>query len=155
MKGRKDVSGTTLRIIIAGVICFHGIGHLMGVIPALGLFKISESSPSALKNWSSRSWLLTDLLGDGVASVVCAILFAVGFVGFVGAGLGLLGWLVPHAWWRTLAIVSAVVSLVAVALFWNALMLFFPHKVGALGVDTAILVGLLVANWPTEAAIGF
>ena len=149
------MSGSTLRIAIAGVLFFHGVGHLMGVIPALGLIKMGGSSPSVLRNWSSRSWLLTNLLGDGVASVVCGVLFAAGFVGIVGAGFGLLGWLVPHPWWRTLAIVSAVVSLLAVALFWNALMLFFPHKVGALGVDAAILVGLLVANWPTEAAIGF
>ena len=42
-----------------------------------------------------------------------------------------------------------------IALYWNALMLFFPHKVGAIGVNVAILACLLGANWPTEAAIGF
>jgi hypothetical protein len=149
------MSGSTLRIVIAGVLCFHGIGHLMGVIPALGLVRIGESSPDALKNWSSRSWLLTGLLGRTGANVVCAVLFATASICAVGAGLGLLGWLVPHQSWRTLAIVSAVVSLVAVALYWNGLMLFFPHKVGALSVDVATLVCLLVANWPSVTAIGF
>ena len=73
----------------------------------------------------------------------------------IGAALGLIGWLVPHQWWRTLAIVSAAISLVTVVIYWNALMLFFPHKVGALGVDIATLVCLLGTNWPTEQAIGF
>jgi hypothetical protein len=149
------MSGSTLRFVIAGVLFFHGIGHLMGVIPALGLIRISDSSPGAFRNWSSRSWLLTNLLGNTAASVVCGLLFAIAFVCTIGAGLSLLGWLVPHQGWRTLAVVSAVVSLVAIALYWNALMLLFPHKVGALSVDIAILVCLLVANWPSEAAIGF
>jgi hypothetical protein len=62
---------------------------------------------------------------------------------------------VPHEWWRTLAIVSAVVSLVALALFWNAFIYLFPHKVGAIAVNVAVLVGLLWANWPSEADIGY
>ena len=53
-----------------------------------------------------------------------------------------------------MALAAAVVSLVAVALYWNALMLLFPHKVGALSVDITILVCLLWLNWPSEAAIG-
>jgi hypothetical protein len=34
-------------------------------------------------------------------------------------------------------------------------MLIFPHKVGAIGVDIATLICLLVLNWPSETAIGF
>jgi hypothetical protein len=67
----------------------------------------------------------------------------------------LLGWLVPHDSWRTLAVAAAVISLVAIALYWNALILLFPHKVGAIAVNVATLVGLLAANWPTEAALGY
>jgi hypothetical protein len=66
-----------------------------------------------------------------------------------------MGWLVPHEWWRMLAIVSAVVSLIALVLFWNAFIYLFPHKVGAIAVNVAVLVGLLWANWPSEADIGF
>lgn len=149
------MSSTTLRILLAGVLSFHGIGHLMGIIPGLRLIKTTESSPSWLKGWSSKSWLLTDLLGDRAATVLCAVLFLAAFASAIGAALGLIGWLVPHQWWRTLAVVSAAISLVTVVIYWNALMLFFPHKVGALGVDVATLVCLLWANWPTETAIGF
>jgi uncharacterized membrane protein YphA (DoxX/SURF4 family) len=52
----EEMSGTTLRIIIALVFFVHGVGHFMGIMPALGL--------SSVKGWSSRSWLLTPLLGE-------------------------------------------------------------------------------------------
>jgi hypothetical protein len=150
------MSGTTLRILITLVLLVHGVGHVMGTMPALGLLDDERRSGQGwLKNWSSRSWLLTDLLGDTAARVVCVILYGAALIGFLGAALGLAGWLVPHDWWRTLVVVSAGISLVAIALYWNALILLFPHKVGALAVNVATLVCLLVLNWPTEADIGY
>ena len=145
----------TLRYLIAFALSFHGIGHLMGVIAGLGLFKIDASSPGWLKGWNSHSWLLSGLLGETASRVLCILLFAAASATSIAAALGLLGWLVPHAQWRTLAVTSAVISLVAVALFWNGLMLFFPHKVGCLSMDIATLVCLLTLSWPSEAAIGF
>jgi hypothetical protein len=149
------MSGTVLRTIIAFVFAFHGVGHAMGIIPALGLVSAAGSDQGWLKNWSSHSWLLTNLVGDTVSRVLCTVLYEAALVGFVLAALALLGWAIPHDWWRTLAIVSAVVSLVALLLFWNALIFLFPHKVGALAVNIATLVCLLVLNWPTEADLGF
>ncbi len=149
------MSGTVLRAIIAFVFAFHGIGHAMGIIPALGAVDSEGASQGWMKNWSSHSWLLTNLLGDPVSRVLCVLLYGTALLGFVGAALALLGWGVPHEWWRTLAIVSAVISLLALLLFWNALIMLFPHKVGALAINIATLVCLLVLNWPTEAAIGY
>ena len=148
------MSGTTLRILIAGVLGFHGIGHLMGVIPALGLIAVGESSPAWLKGWSSHSWLLTGLLGKPAARTIAALLFVAAFACSVGAALGVLGWLVPPDLWRTLALTGAVISLVAVALYWNALIFFFPHKAGAIGVDIAILICTLWLHWPSPALLG-
>ena len=51
--------------------------------------------------------------------------------------------------------VAAAFSIVTIVLFWNAFVAFFPNKVGALGVDIAVLVCLLVLNWPTEAMLGY
>jgi len=149
------MSNTTLRIIIGAALSLHGLGHVMGAIPALRLFTVTESSPAMLKRWSSRSWLLTDPLGDSTARLICLVLFVAVLVCSIGAGLGLLGWLIPHGWWRTLAVVSAVLSLVAIALYWNAFIALFPHKVGAIGMDLAVLICLLGANWPSAAALGF
>ena len=149
------MSPKAVRFLIAGVLSFHGIGHLMGVIAGLGLFKVDASSPTWLKGWNSHSWLLSELLGDTASRVLCIVLFGAAFATAIAAALGLLGWLVPHESWRTLAIRSAVISLAAVIVFWRGLMLAFPHKAGALSVDIAILVCLLVLTWPSETTIGF
>lgn len=141
------MSSTTLRLIIALVLFVHGIGHVMGIMPMMGL--------STIETWNARSWLLTSLLGDTITRVIGFILFAAAMIGFIGAALGLMDWLVPHEWWRMLAIVSAVISLVAIALFWNAFVTFFPNKLGAIAVNAAVLIGLLIAGWPTEAQLGY
>jgi hypothetical protein len=155
MQRRKKMSGPVLRAIIAFVFAFHGVGHAMGIIPALGIVNVKGASQGWLKNWSSHSWLLTNLLGDTVSRILCVILYGAALIGFLGTALALLGWGVPHEWWRTLAIVSAVISLVALLLFWNALIFLFPHKVGALAINIATLICLLALNWPTEADLGF
>ena len=141
------MSGVTLRALVAGLLFIHGIGHVMGHFPALGL--------ATVEGWNSRSWMLTPILGETMSRILSAILFLLALVGFVASSLALLGWLIPHDWWRTLAIVSAVISIVTIVLFWNAFVAFFPNKVGALGVDIAVLVCLLVVNWPTEAMLGY
>ena len=141
------MSATTLRIIIALVFLVHGVGHSMGIIPAV--------RPVDVKGWSSRSWLLTPLLGEAASRIISVILFLVAMLGFLAATLALMGWLVPHDYWRTLAVAAAVISLVAIALFWNAFVSLIPNKVGAIAVDIAVLVCLLVLNWPTEADIGY
>ena len=115
----------------------------MGIIPALQL-RFFEAKPGSWReNWSSRSWLLTPLVGDTSARIISIIFYMAALVGYVGAGLGLFGWLVPADLWRTLAIVASVISHIAIALYWNALILFFPHKVGAIGVSIAVLVCVL------------
>jgi hypothetical protein len=149
------MSGTVLRAIIALVFGFHGVGHAMGVLPALGVVSVEGADQGWLKDWSSRSWLLTDLLGDTPSRVLCAILYGAALIGFIGAALALLGWGIPHDWWRTLAVVSAIISFVGLLLYWNALIFLFPHKVGALAINIATLVCLLLLNWPAEADLGF
>lgn len=141
------MSPTTLRIIIGLVLLVHGIGHIMAFFPALNI--------SSTDTWHHRSWLLTPLIGDTASRVISLILFGAAFVGFIAAALGLFGWLVPDDLWRTLAVVSAVISLVALVLFWNSFATLFPNKIGAIAVDIAVLVSLLVLNWPTEADIGY
>jgi hypothetical protein len=141
------MSSTTLRIIIALVLLVHGIGHSMGIIPMLGR--------STIETWNARSWLLTGLVGDTVSRVIGFILFTLAMIGFIAAAFGLMDWLVAHDTWRTLAIVSAVISMVAIVLFWNAFVMLFPNKIGAIAVNAAVLIGLLWADWPTEMQLGY
>ena len=48
-----------LRVVVAGVLGAHGIGHVMGWMPALGLARF--------EGVSGGSWLLSSTAGDGVA----------------------------------------------------------------------------------------
>jgi len=132
------MSASTIRIITGLLLIVHGIGHSLAFFPALNI--------SSTENWHFRSWLLSGLLGDNGSRVVIIILFAVPFIGFIAAGLGVFGILVPHAIWQNLALVSAVVGLVALALFWNAFPTFFPNKIGAIVVDLLVLWALLGNN---------
>jgi hypothetical protein len=129
------MSTSTIRIITGVVLIVHGIGHVMALLPALNI--------TSTDNWHYRSWLLTRLLGDTVSRVLVIVLFGAAMIGFNAAGLGLFGWLVPHSAWQTLAIVSAVISLVSLALFWNSFVAFFPNKIGAIAVNIATLWALL------------
>jgi hypothetical protein len=141
------MSPILVRYIIALVLFVHGIGHVMAFFPALGI--------SSTETWHARSWLLTNFIGESASKVILVVLFGAALLGFVGAALAIMGWLVPHDAWRTLSIISAVISIFAVLLYWNAFVALFPNKIGALAVDIAVLVCLLFLNWPSEADIGY
>jgi hypothetical protein len=140
------MTGSTLRILIAVILLAHGVGHWMGAATALGF--ISTDS------WNARSWLFTRLFGDSAARGIGLVLWLAALIGFIAAGFALLNWLVPHPWWRTLAVVSAVISMIGIILYWNSFAAIF-NKVGAVAVNIAVLVGLLWLNWPSETDMGF
>jgi hypothetical protein len=128
---------TNWRLAIGTVLILHGIGHVLGLIALTSLGSDS---------WNARSWLL----GDSTARIVSAELWAVLLIAFVVAGLALLELGFPESWWKPVAVVAAAGSLVALALFWNAFPVLFPNKIGAMAVNTVVLVGILITDWPTE-----
>ena len=132
------MSTSTVRLITGLVLIVHGIGHVLAFFPALNIF--------STKKWHYRSWLLNSVLGDTPSRVIIIVLFAIPLIGFIASGLGVFNWLVPHDWWPRLAIVSAIVGMIALAIFWNAFASFFPNKVGAIFVNIALLWGLLGSN---------
>lgn len=137
------MSASTIRIITAAVLILHGIGHAMALFPALNI--------ASSENWHYRSWLVTGLLGEPLSRALVVLLFGTAMIGFIAAGLGVLGWLVPNSAWQSLAIISAIVSMVALALFWNAFVTLFPNKIGAIVVNVAALWGLLGSGALNEA----
>lgn len=129
-----------LRWIVIIVLLAHGIGHVMGLFPALGLFS---------KELSATSWLLNRVLGETLARWFGFALFLAVMIGFTAAVLAIQGWLVPHDWWREVTIAAALLSIAAIVLYWDA---FFTmgNKFGALAVDVAVLVALFWAQGPAE-----
>jgi hypothetical protein len=68
-------------------------------------------------------------------------LFVVAAVGFGLAGFGLLA---HQGWWRPVAVISSVVSLTLLVLFWNNGLF-----VGA-ALDLAVLAVVLWLHWPVQ-----
>jgi hypothetical protein len=129
------MSAGIVRIVIALVILIHGIGHVLFLAPCLGLTQWGQSA---------HSWILTRALGDVPTRVIGGLLWLVVIVGFIAAGAGLLG---QVTWWRSFAVASAGVSLLALLLFVTSGSTQ-PILSAAL-MDIAILVALLWLHWPS------
>jgi len=129
------VPPATVRLLVAIVLVAHGLGHALGLLPALG-FRLSEGH-------APGSWLLSGLMGDGRARLLGALCWLASGTAFVGAGVALGGWGLSRDHWTMLASAAAVVSLATVLLFWNGLPFFFPNKVGAILIDVLVLVSVL------------
>ena len=135
------MSPEILRVVLAIVLVVHGIGHVLFLGPALRV--------AAWADQSGGSWLLSSTIGDGGAHATGAIVWAAATVLFVAAGTGLL---LAMEWWRPIAVVAAAVSLVGILVFWDGILT--ASAVPALIVDVAVIVGLLVAHWPSVDAVG-
>ncbi len=121
------MSAQTIRILIAGALFVHGVGHTLGFWkPAASLFSFKVPEP-ALR------------LAGGIVWAVVAI-------GFIAAAMSFYGLLLPASWWRPLAVVFAVVSLVGLLLFGRSWPLF--NFIGASGMNIVVLAALLWRHWP-------
>jgi hypothetical protein len=125
-----------LRTTLALILATHGVGHTLGLLQLSGIAVVSPA-------WTGDSWLLAGPVAS-VAGVVAAVIWMAAVAGFAGVAAILLGWL-PEAWWASVAIGAALVSLAGLALFPSA----FPvtSSMAALVVDAILLVAVVVAKW--------
>jgi hypothetical protein len=86
------------------------------------------------------SWLFA-LAAPSALSSMSTVLFVASAIGFGLAGLALL---LHWSWWRPVAVISAVVSLVLLFVFWRNNLF-----VGA-ALDIAVLVSVLWLHWPPQ-----
>ena len=123
-----------IRILIAGALFVHGVGHTLGYfMPA-------------------RSWLFPNRSARAMR-VIANILWTLAAVGFILSFLSFLGILRPPELWRTLAVVFAIVSLVGLALFWGMWPRF--NTIGALTMNIVILITQLWIAWPPIEMFGY
>lgn len=123
----------TPRVILGLILIAHGVGHTLGVLaPWLGDAE-----------WSLDSWLLADAVPEWIGMGVFGLTAAM----FVLAGLSAMGLVVAERNLRWLTEVAAVVSLLALALWWGA----FPtiwSKLGAIVVDLVVIAGAVPERRP-------
>ena len=141
------MSADTARGLVFGALVIHGLGH-GGALGALIWMALRPSDPTG--GWqAARSWLLP-ALPAGTATPIAGAFWIVAMLGFVVAALSFWGIGLPEEAWRSLAIGSAIVSLVGITLFFGTWPPF--NTLAALAVNIAVLVSLLGLRWPAQAA---
>lgn len=133
------MDGMVVKVVVAGILGAHGIGHALGWLPALGLARFEGTA--------GGSWLLGGLVGESATRAVAAGLFLVPTAGFVAAAAGLL---MGQPWWRPVAAASAAVSLAGTALYPAALPA--GSTIGSVVVNLLVLYGVVVAAWGADTA---
>ena len=99
-----------LKLALALLVLAHGVGHVLFLAPTMRLAEWADQS--------GHSWLLTPSLGDSVARVLGASAW-VTVIGLFTAAV--IGFFVGSDWWRSAAIVGAVLSIVAILVFWDGI----------------------------------
>lgn len=139
------MSDGLLRLIVGGAVLVHGIAH-GGAIGAL--WWVANRPGTDTGGWTAaRTWLMPNL-APSTATLVASGFWVVAMVGFVLAALGFWGIAVPADWWRPIAVASALVSLVGIALFIGTWPMF--NTVAAVVMNVAVLVAILWAHWPAD-----
>ena len=139
------MSADTARGLVFGALVIHGLGH-GGALGALIWMALRPSDPTG--GWqAARSWLLPAL---PAATPIAGAFWIVAMLGFVVAALSFWGIGLPGEAWRSVAIGSAIVSLVGITLFFGTWPPF--NTLAALAVNIAVLVSLLWLRWPAHAA---
>jgi len=140
------MSADTARGLVFGALVIHGLGH-GGALGALIWMALRPSDPTG--GWqAARSWLLP-ALPAATATPIAGAFWIVAMLGFVVAALSFWGIGLPGEAWRSLAIGSAIVSLVGITLFFGTWPPF--NTLAALAVNIAVLVSLLWLRWPAQA----
>jgi hypothetical protein len=129
-----------MNIIAAIFLILHGLVHgILAMVPS------PNADEPVFATFFSNSWLLSRLgVSESAGKPLAFVLAALATVGFIMTGLALLDFLVPFDWWRTLAAVSAVISLLLLVIFWHTYVI-----VGVL-IDVVILVVVLFTDWTPE-----
>jgi len=141
------MSADTARGLVFGALVIHGLGH-GGALGALIWMALRPSDPTG--GWqAARSWLLP-ALPTATATPIAGAFWIVAMLGFVVAALSFWGIGLPGEAWRSVAIGSAIVSLVGITLFFGTWPPF--NTLAALAVNIAVLVSLLWLRWPAHAA---
>jgi hypothetical protein len=136
-----------LKTALAIFIILHGLVHtILAIAPNPA---DPGAKPGAFFTATERSWLLPQFgLNATTIQWIGIILVVLSTLGFILAGLGVFGVAGLGTIWRTIAIISAIISLLLLIIFWHP---WLP--IGVL-IDIGTLITLLVLHWPPVDLIG-
>jgi hypothetical protein len=140
----------TIKILIAGALLLHGLAHGRALIALVAdSAALARLSPIPVRTWLRPS------LQPGTAAAIAIPFWLLSTIGFMAASLLFWGSFSYGAVWRQVAISSAIVSTIGIALFsgiWPGASTVASNldTAIALVLNAAILVLLLWAKWPAE-----
>ncbi len=143
------MSDQTIKLIAAGVLLLHGLGH-GGALGALAWIRLRPGTPTGAWH-AAQSWLVPSLRADTATTIASAFWIA-SLAGFVIAAMSFWGVVVPDSVWRPLSVVSALVSAAGIVLFFGTWPMF--NTLAALAVNVAVLLAVLWLRWSPPAALG-
>lgn len=119
-----------LMVLAAIVLIAHGIGHTIGFLgPWFGAYQGTTDKP----------WILPgDQVLNSATGRVWGVIWLGAMILFIGSGIGVF---MDDMWWRILAVIGSVVSIVAVVPWWNSVL---PGAKAGVALDVAILLVLLL-----------
>jgi hypothetical protein len=141
------MSAGTIKLLIAGALLLHGLGHA-GVFVALIVNRLGHNTAPFT---AARSWLFPSLPAPA-AIAVAGLFYVPATIGFVAAAMSFWGILVPGDLWRQIAVVSAVVSAIGMALFLGNWPTF--NTIAALAMNVAVIVTQVWTHWPPQSMFG-
>jgi cytochrome c biogenesis protein CcdA len=132
------VDNNFLRWLIIIILLAHGVGHILGFL---------QSWTSVSAGFANQPWVLSDgVTFDSAVGRMFGLLWLTAMGAFLGAVFGLLG---HQDWWRTLAIIAAFISLVAILPWWNTVT--GGVRIGAVLADI-LIIAVLLPGWGGEIA---
>jgi len=121
-----------VRIILLVAVFAHGIGHILFLIPMLGVASWGQSA---------QSWLLTNLLGDKLTRGIGAVIWLAVILAYLA---GLYGFFAQTPWWPQLLTGASGVSAIGLLLFWVST----SPVISALIFDVVVIVVFQIFKWP-------
>lgn len=142
-----------MKLLISALLIVHGL-----IVAGQAAGSFGSTIPSELQNPSfvswwpmnmGRSWLFSLLGLERILTVyrIGGLLWLVGGIALVAAGIGVLGFIVPNDLWRISAIVGAAISLLMLTLYFHPIMIIGTAS------SLAVLVALLWLQWPPTSVI--
>jgi hypothetical protein len=136
-----------MKLLISILLIIHGL-----IVAGQSAGSFGSTIPSEVQNpffvswWPinmGRSWLFSWLDLDKTLAIyrIGGVLWLIGGIALVSAGLSLLGFVVPIDWWRGLAVGGAAISLFMLAIYLHPIMIIGTAS------SLAILVALLWLRW--------
>ena len=127
--------------LLSAFIIIHGLIHITFE------FSIFDPNTGEYVGWIRQSWILSNTLGTTAVTVIGLILWSLTIAGFVVAGIMLL---LKRKEWRTTAIITSFISLIAYLFLWDGLAPDPMSWIMGPIVSGLIIIALLIFKWPKD-----